>query len=182
MIHSISKHFMKHRISTVSLAIFLCFTACASHKKINRLTKDLDCNKTILFVWEEAGNDVNIDRKGFSAGNSPYLDYRKTFQKSIEELNKHTNANLMYRKPGVFSSDSVVQVKVLVKEITWTFGFSSALMETELQYQLDEEIINLTGKNKVYLGGTKTGNLFKSFKDGHYQFLNYICKSKNSGS
>lgn len=123
----------------IMLVILLCITGCASHKKINRLARELDCNKNIHFVWDEAGNSVKIDRQGVVIGNSPYPDYRKKFQESIEELNKHTSANLLYRRSQGFPSDSVLQVKVLIKDITWKWGFSSALMETEIQYQFHGE-------------------------------------------
>ena len=158
------------------LVISFSISGCASHKKINRLAEKIECNKTILFVWDEAGNTVLIDRKGPFVGNSGYPDYRKTFRESIEELNKHTTANLLYTMSPGFPSDSVQQVKVLIKKVTWTFGFSSALMETELMYQMDNEKINITGENKLYLAGTKKGNLFKSLKDGHYRLLKDICK------
>ena len=176
MIHKILKPILKRRISLFLLVFTFCTTGCASHKKINRLAGEIECNKTILFVWDEAGNSVLINRKGFFMGNSVYPDYRKTFQKSIEELNQNTTANLLYTQNPGFASDSIIQVKVLIKDITWTFGFWSALMETELVYQLDNEKIDITGENKIFLAGTKKGNLFKSIKDGHYQLLNKICK------
>lgn len=160
----------------ILLVILICLTGCASHKNINRLARELDCNKTIHFIWDEAGNSVKIDRQGTVLGDSPYPNYRKTFRESIEEINKHTSATLLYKEsPGV-PSDSVILVKVLGKDITWKWGLSSALMETELQYQLDDQKVNITGKNKVYLAGTKTGNLYKSLKEGHYQFLKYLCE------
>ena len=176
MIHKILKPILKRLIFFLLLVISFGFTGCASHKKINRLAQEMDCRKTILFLYDEAGDSVIMERKGFSAGNSPYPDYKLTMQKSIEELNKHTTANLLFRQSLGFPSDSVIQVKVLIKDITWTFGVWSALMETELIYQLDNKKIDITGENKVYLAGTKKGNLFKSLKDGHYQLLNYICK------
>lgn len=132
-------------------------------KKINRLAQETDCNKTFHFVWDEAGNSVKIDRKGAFIGNSAYPDYRKTFWESIEELNKHTTANLRYTNSSGFHSDSVIQVKVLIKNITWNFGFSSALMETDLVYQIDNEKINLTGKNKVF-GRNKKRKFVQIFK------------------
>jgi len=137
MIQKILKPILKRRFFVFLLVISFSFTGCASHKKINKLAGEIECDKTIHFVWDEAGNSVIIDRKGFFVGNSVYPDYRKTFQESIEELNKHTKANLLYTQSPGSPSDSVTQVKVLIKDITWTFGFWSALMETELMYQLD---------------------------------------------
>lgn len=46
-------------------------------------------------------------------------------------------------------------------------------------YLLGNDKINITGKNKVYLAGTKGGNLFKFLKDAHYQLLNHICNTVN---
>ena len=176
MSHKILKPILKRKISLFLLVISFSISGCASHKKVNKLAEKIECDKTILFVWDEAGNSVLIDRKGPFAGNSVYPDYRKSFRESIEELNKHTTANLLYTQSPGFPSDSVQQVKVLIKNITWTFGFWSALMETELMYQLDNEKIEVTGENKIYLAGTKKGNLFKTLKDGHYRLLKDICK------
>lgn len=166
---------MKPQFSLFLLTLIIGLSGCASHKKINKQAREIDCHKTILFVYEKASDSVIIGRKGFSAGSSPYPDYEKTLQKSIEELNKHTKANLLFENTAQTHSDSVIQVKVLIKAITWSFGFSTALMETNLMYQVDDENINIVGTNKVYLAGTKTGNLFKSLKDGNYQLLKKIC-------
>lgn len=159
------------------LLVLLCSAGCASHKKINELAREIDCNKTIHFIWNEESNAVKIERKGYFIGNSTYPDYKKTFQKSIEELNQHTTSNLVYKGFSGFPSDNVKTVKALIKNITWTFGVFSALMETEIIYQIDGKEINITGTNKVYHAGTKKGNLFKSLKHGHYQLLKYnICQ------
>lgn len=48
-------------------------------------------------------------------------------------------------------------------------------MEAELTYKFADREINLTGTNKVYLGGTKEGNLYKSLKHGNYSFVAAIC-------
>ena len=63
----------------------------------------------------------------------------------------------------------------MINEIIWTAGMFSAVMETQLKYQLDDQDIFITGTNKVYVGGTKKGNLYKSLKDGYYQLLKSVC-------
>ena len=97
MIHKILKPILKRRISLFLLVISFSISGCASHKKINRLAGEIECDKTILFEWDEAGNSVLIDRKGHFAGNSVYPDYRKKFRESIEELKKNRRSQTLRR-------------------------------------------------------------------------------------
>jgi hypothetical protein len=149
---------------------------CASHKKVNKLASQLNCNKTIHFVFDDESKFVKIEYKGDYSGNSEYPDYKMTFRESVEELDKESPANVEYRDALGFPSDSIIQVTVRIKKIVWDFGVSSALMETELVYKLSDRNMNIIGNNKVHMAGTKKGNLFKSLKHGNYIFLSVICE------
>ncbi len=163
---------------SIHLLLFLFFSflySCASHKIVDKNTAQLNCNKTIHFVFDDESKFAKIEYVGETLGNSEYPDYKKTFEKSVEELAEYSQANLEYKDALGFPSDSIIQVTVRIKKIVWNFGFSSALMETELIYKLPNRQINIIGNNKVYMAGTKKGNLFKTLKHGNYTFLSIIC-------
>lgn len=149
--------------------------SCTSHKKVNKLASQLNCNKTIHFVFDDESKFAKIEYIGDHFGNSEYPDYKRTFIESVEELDKESLAKMEYKDALGFPSDSIIQVTVRIEKIVWDFGFSSALMETELIYKLPDRNINIIGNNKVHMAGTKKGNLFKSLKHGNYMFLSIIC-------
>ncbi|MGB6152647.1 MAG: hypothetical protein WBG48_11700 [Pricia sp.] len=165
----------RYGIFILSFTIIYFLFSCASHKKVNKLASQLNCNETIHFVFDEESKFAKIKYNGNHFGNSKYPDYKKTFKESVEELDKKSPAKMEYKDAHSFPSDSVVQVTVRIKKIVWNFGFSSALMETELIYKLSDRDINIIGNNKVHMAGTKRGNLFKSLKHGNYMFLSIIC-------
>jgi len=149
--------------------------SCASHKKVNKLTSQLNCNKTVHFVFDEASNFVKIEYKGEHIGKSKYPDYKKTFRESVEELNRNSQATLINKEAIGIPMDSITQVSVRIEKIVWDFNFSSALMEAELVYTMSGQKINIIGNNKVFMAGTKKGSLLKSLKHGNYIFLTILC-------
>ena len=150
--------------------------SCASHTKVNNWASELNCNKTFHFSFDTSSNVVPIDYQGVEpSGHSEFPDYKKTFIKSVEDLAEASKMNLFYRDALGFPSDSIIKVKVQIRKIIWTFYNSKAIMETELTYKLPNKKINLTGTNKVYLGGTKEGNLYKSLKHGNFMFISAMC-------
>ncbi|MEP3209744.1 MAG: hypothetical protein ABJN95_11165 [Maribacter sp.] len=140
------------------------------------MASQLNCNKTIHFVFDEESKFAKIEWKGdYISFGKAKLDYKKAFRESIEELNMESNAKLKYKNALGFPSDSIIQVVVRIEKVVWGFGLSSALMETELVYKLPERKINIIGNNKVYMAGNTKRNLFKTLKHGNYQLLSIIC-------
>ncbi len=116
-----------------------------------------------------------IQKRGWHMGNSKVPEYPESFRESLEELVRNSGLNLKFKKSHETLSDSIIQVNVKIDSIIWNFGFSSATMETFLNYELPNQSIKVIGKNKVYMQGTKKGNLYKSLKHGNYLFLSKIC-------
>lgn len=148
---------------------------CASHKKINRLVAEIDCNKTIHFALDKDIRFSKIEYRGDHYGDSPYPDYRRSLREAVEELDEISPAKLVYKDALGFPSDSIIQVSVLIENIVWGFGSSSALMEAEIIYKMADREINIMANNKVFVGGTKKGNVFKTLKDGNYKLLSILC-------
>lgn len=155
---------------------FVLLASCASHTQVNDWASELKCDKIFHFSFDESSNIVKIEYKGVDpSGHSEYPDYKRTFIESVEDLAEASKMNLFYKDALGFPSDSIIKVKVKIRKIIWTFYNSKAIMETELTYKLPDREINLTGTNKVYLGGTKKGNLYKSLKHGNYLFISAMC-------
>lgn len=170
----------KKKLNKVALYLFsgffIFFCACSSHKKINRLAEQLECDKAYHFVFDDASNFTKIEYIGEpTIGNSEYPNYKESFRKSIEQLNKSTSAKLVYKEAFGFPSDSIIQVRVRIEKIIWYIKKSSATMSTDLIYDINGKKIKITGDNTVHLAGTKTGNLYKSLKSGNLIFLNINC-------
>nr|WP_298793344.1 hypothetical protein [uncultured Allomuricauda sp.] len=159
------------------LTIFISFLllGCASHKKVNRLAAQIECEKTFYFSYDDRSDFVGFDYYGDHSGKSDFPDFKRTFRRSIEELDVDTEMDLSYVDSKMFPSSESIYAEVRIEEIRWKFGFSGMKMEVDLSYDLGGEKIFLTGKNKVKVAGTKEGNLFKALKHGHFMFISSFC-------
>ncbi len=160
----------------ICLIITVSIFSCASHKKVNKLASHLKCDKEIYFTFDESNKDVVIEKRGWHLGNSKVPDFENSFARSLRKLSTNSNLNLNFNKTYKKQIDSDNKVNVKIDSIIWNFGFSSAIMETFINYELPEKSIRVIGKNKIYLQGTKKGNLYKSLKHGNYLFLNKFCR------
>src|SRR5690606_38197313 len=164
---------MKKIITITCLSLIL---GCASHKKTNKLTSKIICDKNFFFAYDKQSDLIKFDYNGPHVGNSTFPDYKRTFIKSVSELNKDTEMKLEYVESPLFPSINSVYSKVRIEKTSWTFNVFSAVLEVDLQYEMaDGKKMYLTGTNKVYVVGTKKGSLFKALKNGHYQFIYSTC-------
>jgi len=164
----------KHCYLLLTLVVFF-LNGCAPHTKINKLVAAIDCDKTIHFALDDNSRFAKIEYRGEHTGSSPNPDYRIALRAAVEELNKVSSANLVYKDALGFPSDSILPVTVKIEKIIWDFGTTAILMEAELIYKLPNREINLLANNKVFIGGTKRGNVFKTLKHGNYRLLSILC-------
>ncbi|SHG69123.1 hypothetical protein [Flagellimonas flava] len=127
-------------------------------------------------MYDERSNDVGFEYSGKHWGQSDYPDFKETFKKSIEDLDRHTSMDLVYLNGNILPTGDLTVAKVRIKKIRWHFGFSRMIMEVDLLYDVEGVTVSITGKNKVQVVATKEGNLFKSLKHGHYLFLSNLCE------
>lgn len=165
---------MKFQYLLLTLSIAL-ITSCSSHKKINKLASELNCNKSIEFVFDEQSNFVKIVKTGPNIGESKVPNYESTFVAAVKDLQKSTNNKLSVKNAFGFPTDSIVRVVVKIEKIQWNFRAADAIMYTDINFKAQSREYPITGTNKVYWHGTKKGNLHKSLKSGIYQFLRVYC-------
>lgn len=165
---------MKFHYLLLSLSIALIIS-CSSHKKINRLASELNCDKSIEFVFDEQSNFVKIVKAGPNIGESKVPDYKSTFVAAVEDLQKSMNTKLRVKNAFGLPNDSIVRVVVKIEKIEWNFRAADAIMYTDINFKVQSREFPITGTNKVYWHGTKKGNLHKSLKSGIYQFLSVYC-------
>ena len=108
-------------------------------------------------------------------GSSKFPDFKQTFIKSVRELNMDTKMSLEFVDRNILPSNSDIFARVRIEDIRLVAGFSSAVLEVNLLYQMEDKKIRLTGKNKMNAGFTKKGSLYKAIKNGHYLFVTSIC-------
>ena len=160
-----------------SIILFVSFSNCASHKKVNRQMSKVHCSEEFYFALDKSSELVKIKYKGLHWGKTKYPNYQSTFRDAIEELKSNSKIKIEYKDALGFPSDRIIKVNVIIKSILWEFKETSATMKTELLYEMPNDSIYITGINKVIIGGSKTGNLMKSLKDGTYKFLSTYCNN-----
>ena len=160
----------------IALILITLTLGCASHKKTNKLTAEIDCNRNFFFAYDERSDFEKFKYEGLPTfGDSEFPDFKQTFIKSIIELDKDTEIPLKFVNSNVLPSNSVTFAKVRIEDIRLVAGFSNAVLEVDLLYQMENSKIHLTGKNKMNMGFTKKGSLYKALKNGHYLFISSIC-------
>lgn len=81
----------------IKIALTFLVLGCASHKKTNKLAAEIDCNKNFYFAYDERSDFEKFRYEGLPTyGNSKFPDFKQTFIKSIQELNKDTKMSLKY--------------------------------------------------------------------------------------
>ncbi|MEP0265041.1 hypothetical protein [Dokdonia sp.] len=166
------------------LSLFTCFViiGCSSNRKMNTLIPKSNCDKAIHFVWDESSNFVRIESEGtfkndyFSLSKGKKLNYKSIFKESLEELSKKTNTKLILKNSHSFPSDSIIQVTVKIENIIWNKGFSKAIMDTHLVYNLSNDVIPILGKSKAQSNARAGKSLLQSFEHGNLLFLIAYCK------
>lgn len=159
----------------IGFTIMLMVFGCAPHKKTNKLASKLRCDRNFFLSYDARSDFEGFKYTGEHYGKSKFPDFKKTFIKSIVELNNDTQMDVKFVESTILPSSSNNYAKVRIEEIRWNWKFSSAELEVDLQYEINEEKIYITGKNKIYLVGTKRGSLYKALKNGHYLFINALC-------
>ncbi|MDF4201590.1 hypothetical protein PXD56_01400 [Maribacter sp. SA7] len=158
------------------LAIILLTIGCASHKKTNKLTAKIQCDKNFYFAYDDRSDFEKFKYEGQPViGNSNSPDIKQTFIKSIRVLNNETEMSLNFIDSNMLPSNSEIFARVRIEDIRLIAGISSGVLEVDLLYQMDGKKIYLTGKNKVHVGFNKKGILFKVIKNGHYLFISSMC-------
>lgn len=155
--------------------IFLILS-CSTHKKYYLKSHDF-IGKKIIFSLQEGSSYQKVEKYGEHIGNSKEPNIYEVLRESIEEVSKKTKINMIYSNSFVFPTDSTTPVIVNIKNIDWIFNEPKTTMNVNIEYKLfDHRIINIVGvhKYKVFVVGTKSGNLRKALKDGHKQFLSTL--------
>ncbi len=151
---------------------------CRSHKNINRLADSLVCEKPIEFIFDKYSNVVKIEKVGPYIGESKIPDYELSFIKAVNELNKIVDGQLSVSNARGLPSDDIIKAEITITRILWEFTEVDATMSTDMVFKSNGEKVKITGKNVVYVHGTKKGNLWKSLKDGIYQYIYLNCNDK----
>ncbi|WP_339848529.1 hypothetical protein [uncultured Dokdonia sp.] len=167
----------------IFFSLITCFLiiGCSSNRKMNTLISKSDCNKTVHFVWDESSNFTRIQSQGtfkndyFSLSKGKKLNYRSIFAESLKELGKKTNAKLLLKNSHTFPSDSIIQVTVKIENIVWHKGFSKAIMDTHLVYNISNQVVPILGKSKAQSNARAGKSLLQSFEHGNLLFLLAYC-------
>lgn len=161
--------------------ILINLLGCASNKQMRSLESQLNCNKTVHFIWDNSSDFVEIESKGiykgdyisFSNGKRP--NYKKTFMKSLDKLNKKHVTKLVLKEAHGFPLDSVIQVTVKIDEIIWNKGFSSMIMDAYLVYEISNQDVQIVGQSNSKAWGRDEDALLQCFEHGNLQFLLSYC-------
>ncbi|WP_036380225.1 hypothetical protein [Muricauda sp. MAR_2010_75] len=160
----------------VLLSVVILILGCASHKKTNKLASEINCDRSFYFAYDERSDFEDFQYEGLPTyGDSKFPDFKRSFIKSIDELDEDTEMSLQFVESNMLPSISSTFVRVRIEDIRIIAGISSGVLEVDLLYQMEGEKIYLTGKSKMHLAFTKKGSLYKALKNGHYLFISSIC-------
>jgi len=165
---------MKVRLFCFNL-ILIILSSCAVKKKYFLNPKNFK-DKTVVFTLQDGTSYQKVKKYGEHIGNSKEPNIYEVFKTGITELAKETKINLKYSPTYIFPSDSTIPVMVSIKKIKWIFEDPKTSMYVDMEFILENNTLNITGthKYKVFLVGTKSGNLRKALKDGSKQLLSTI--------
>lgn len=168
---------MKKIAFLLFLIITLAGCSSASHYSNKKLNKDYFLGKTIVFILHPNSVD-KIKKEGPNVGNLRQLDVKNIFKKSVEELAYETKLNLKYEEYNYQVAQNEQLVSAEITSIRWIFTASSATMQTDVKYHLNEvdKIIEIKGKFKNMMGGDEKPHLRKSFKNANYLLLEELGK------
>ncbi|EDP69974.1 hypothetical protein FBALC1_10592 [Flavobacteriales bacterium ALC-1] len=156
----------------ITIFILLLIIGCTAQKKYYLKAQDFT-GKKIIFSLQEGSSYQKVDKFGEHSGNSKEPNLFEVLRQSIDELSDETKINMVYSHSNVFPTDSIIPVIVNIKNIDWIFNGTKNTMNVNIEYQLPDRLIKIVGthKYKIFVAGTKSGNLKKSLKDGHRQLL-----------
>ncbi len=157
------------------LIILIIFCSCSVKKEYFLNAKDFK-GKTVIFTLQEGTSYQKVQKYGEHFGNSEEPNIHEVFKNGIEELSKETKINLSYSPTYIFPSDSVIPIMVSIKKIKWIFEEPKTSMYVNMEFVHNNNTIKITGthKYKLFVVGTKSGNLKKALKDGDKQLLSTI--------
>jgi len=166
----------------ISIMIVLLI-GCSSNRKMNKIISQLNCTKTIYITWDDSNDLSQIESVGtfkndyasFTIGKR--LNYKEIFIESIGELNKKHHTKFVLRDRPAFATDSIIQVKVKIDKIVWNKGFSKAIMDNHLIYQMRGQNISIMGKSKAQSYASARRSLLESFEHANLLFLLAACEN-----
>ncbi|MCA0153491.1 hypothetical protein LBV24_09715 [Winogradskyella sp. 2Y89] len=168
---------MVRLMNKYSFLLLLVFVTSCKTKKQYYINSDSFSSKKVYFSLKEGSSYQKVKKIGEHIGNSRDPNIYDVFRKSVEELSEEINIDLFYSPKYIFPNDSVISVMADIKNIDWVFiNGTKAVMNVNIDYMLPDQNISIIGTNeyKVFLAGTKSGNLKNSLKDGHKQILSTL--------
>lgn len=173
----IHKSLPKIEMKRIVLISFIFLLLSCSTQKKYYLKSDDFVNKKITFSLQEGSNYQKVDKFGEHIGNSKDPNIYEVFRESVEEVSNETKINIIYSNSFIFPTGSNTSVIVNITNIDWIFNEPKTTMNVSIDYKLpDDRTIKIIGVHeyKIFVAGTKSGNLRKALKDGHKQFLSTL--------
>ena len=148
---------------------------CGSTKKLNKLSSQLKCEKSIEFIYDKQSDGVKVELVNQVHGKYDVPNYELEFGNVINGFANNMNAELTVNDGFGFKLDSIHYVKMRIERIVLTFGELNTTLDTNILFQLKDKEFKITGNHSGYWE-TSTNSMFrKTLIDGVYQFLQMYC-------
>lgn len=172
------KSLLSFRFCSVFVIVLLTLLSCKSHKEIKKLSPQVNCNKTIYFIWDDESNVYKSEKRGNYIEGYSFrqidIDYKEIFIESIEKLNEDYKGNYIYGKYSGFPSDSVIQVHVKLEKLVWRLNFSKSKRDLQLLYSTSDNDFQFLGKSNR---NRSSKAMLESFKHSNLQFILATCNN-----
>lgn len=167
--------FFDIKLYSALIIVLLSLLGCKSHQEIKNLSSQIDCKKTIYFIWDDESNVYKSEKRGnYKEGYSfrySDMDYKELFIESIEKLNEDYKGTYIYGKYSGFRPDSVIQVRVKLEKLVWHLNFSRSKRDLQLLYSTPNKDFRFLGNSNR----KKHKAMLESFKHGNLKFILATC-------
>lgn len=170
------KNLLGIKLCSALLVILFSLLGCKSHREIKKLESQIECKKTIYFIWDDESNVFKSEKRGNYKEGYTFrnidIDYKELFIESIEKLNEDYEGTYIYGN-SAFPSDSVIKVRVKLEKLVWHLNFSKSKRDLQLLYSTPNKEFRFLGMSKR----KKHKAMLESFEHGNLQFILAACNN-----
>ncbi|WP_299214646.1 hypothetical protein [uncultured Aquimarina sp.] len=171
------KNLLSIKLCSALIIVLLSLLGCKSHKEIKKLASQVECKKTIYFIWDDESNVFQSEKRGNYKEGYTFrnidIDYKELFIESIEKINNDYEGTYIYGKYSGFPSDSVIEVRVKLEKLVWHLNFSKSKRDLQLLYSTPNKDFQFLGKSKR----KKHKAMLESFEHGNLKFILAACNN-----
>ncbi|WP_435135245.1 hypothetical protein [Formosa sp. A9] len=171
------KNLLNIKAYSALIIVLFSLLSCKSHKEIKKLSSQIDCKKTIYFIWDDESNALQSQttgnyKLGYTFRNID-INLKELFIESVEKLNEDYKGTYIYGKYNGFPPDSIIQVRVKLEKLVWHLNYYKSKRDLQLVYSTSNEDFQFIGNSKR----KKQKAYLESFEHANLKFILATCNN-----